>query len=252
MALKAFGGGVLFGASLGEGSPSILALHGWGRDHHDFDRVLEGFDAVALDLPGFGASPAPTAVWGAEEYAAAIMTMMDTFEAPPVLVGHSFGGRVAVALAANFPDAVDSLVLIGVPLLSPPDRPHRRAPLPYRLIRWAHRRSMISEEHIEAARQRFGSADYRAATGIMRDILVKAVNETYERQLGALEVPTRLLWGRSDSAVPYSVAERAFTLLEGSEVPVTLQFLDGVGHHVMAEAPDAVRELLSEQLDRRA
>ena len=54
---------------------------------------------------------------------------------------------------------------------------------------------LVSDDAMEAARQRFGSADYRAAQGIMREVLVRAVNETDEAQLDAVRCPVHLVWG---------------------------------------------------------
>jgi pimeloyl-ACP methyl ester carboxylesterase len=78
-----------------------LALHGWGRDHHDFDAVLAGVDALALDLPGHGVAPEPPAPWSTSEYAQWVLPVLDDLrQGPVVVVGHSFGARVAVQMAA--------------------------------------------------------------------------------------------------------------------------------------------------------
>lgn len=252
MALKSFAEGRLFGSARNSGSLSVLALHGWGRTHRDFDTVLDGFPAIAIDLPGFGASPAPTEVWGADEYADVVRDVCDVFEAPPIVVGHSFGGRVAVTLAARYPESVASLILIGVPLLHPSDRRPAGTPRGYRLARWAHRRGLLAESRMEAARQKYGSADYRSAEGVMRDILVKAVNETYESALDAMSVPVHLLWGANDTAAPVSVAREVERRLSARGAEVSLDVVEDVGHHVMLEAPDVVRECIAARLGERA
>ncbi|MGD2061719.1 MAG: alpha/beta hydrolase, partial [Acidimicrobiia bacterium] len=117
MALRSFLEGALFAEAFGSGTPEVLALHGWGRRGSDFATTLHGLDAIAPDLPGFGASPAPEAVIGADSYADIVAKILDSFDRPPVLVGHSFGGRVAVCLAAKHPRLVGDLVLTGVPLI---------------------------------------------------------------------------------------------------------------------------------------
>ena len=99
--LSAFCDGKVFGERTGSGSPKVLALHGWRKDHADLRQAVEGFDAITLDMPGFGASPEPDSVWGAADYAAAIVPVLDEFDSPPVVFAHSFGGRVAVHLAAD-------------------------------------------------------------------------------------------------------------------------------------------------------
>ena len=244
LALRAFGGGALFGEVYGSGEARALALHGWGRDRHDFDRVLEGMDAVSLDLPGFGASPPPARAMGAAGYAQAVSRALDGFPRPPVVIGHSFGGRVATALAAARPDGVAGLVLTGAPLLAPsPEGPRPRTSPVYRIARWAHRRGLLSGERLEAERRRRGSADYRAARGVMREVLVTAVNESYEEELSGLSCPVRLLWGADDREVPVSVARRAADLCRGR-----LEIVEGVGHNLPRSAPDRLRRVVEEVL----
>lgn len=244
MPLKTYADGTLFGEQYGSGSPRVLALHGWGRDRSDFTVALDGFDAVSLDLPGFGVSPPPPVPAGAAWYAERIRPVLETFPAPPVVVGHSFGGRVAVVAAADHPELVGGLLLIGVPLLHRADRTGARSPLGYRLVKLANRWRLLSDERLEAARSRYGSADYRAAAGVMRSVLVTAVNETYEEELRRLRCPVRLLWGAEDREVPVEIAERAAELAGGAP----LEVLEGVGHHVPVSRPEAVAAALAEML----
>lgn len=239
MALKTFAGGSIFGVSNSSEVPVVLALHGWARSSSDFDAVLEGVPAISLDLPGFGASPCPDDVWGADEYADALVPVLREFPEPPLIVGHSFGGRVAVSLAARYPELVGQLLFIGVPLLRAPDRQPAKASALYRLIRTLHDWGVIGETRMEAARQKYGSADYRAAEGVMRQILVKAVNETYEHHLAEVRCRTHLLWGANDTAAPVSIATTAAKLMPHAEVSMAI--LPEIGHHVMLEAPEKTR-----------
>ncbi|HSM44563.1 MAG TPA: alpha/beta hydrolase [Acidimicrobiia bacterium] len=238
MALRSFLEGALFAEMYGDGDPSILALHGWGRRGSDFAAVLEGLSGIAPDLPGFGASPAPDEAIGAEAYADIVAGMLDFFDRPPVLVGHSFGGRVAVCLAAKHPDRVGAMVLSGVPLIRL--EICRRPPFAYRVVRRLNRIGLISNERLEREKRSRGSDDYRATSGVMRDILVKVVNESYEGQLGRLQSHVHLLWGADDGDVPVSVAETADALIPDS----TLEVLPGVGHMVPLQAPEALRQAI--------
>jgi pimeloyl-ACP methyl ester carboxylesterase len=243
MVLRALAGGTIFGSVTGTATPGVLALHGWARSHKDFDATLapaDGatLDAVALDLPGFGATPAPPEVWGAAEYAAFVAGVLDEMAAPVVVLGHSFGGKVAVALAVQRPEAVRALVLTGVPLVATkaPVQPARA----FALTRRAHRLGLVSDARMEAARQRYGSADYRAAEGVMRQILVKSVGEHYDAELARVTCPVELVWGDPDTASPPAVAERAAELLSSARLTV----LPGVGHMTPLEAPRELRAAL--------
>lgn len=245
MALKSVASGV-FAESHGSWPPRVVALHGWSRRGSDFDAVLAGLDAIALDLPGFGASPAPVEPHGARGYAELLAPVVGSLPEAPVLVGHSFGGRVAVCLATAVP--VRGLVLTGVPLVR---RETGRSPsLGFRMARWANRIGLISDDRMERERRSRGSDDYRAATGVMRDVLVAAINESYEDELSRVRVPVSMIWGANDREVPISVADDARDLLESEGTPVRMTTVDGVGHLVPTQAPAQLRAVIDEMLER--
>jgi pimeloyl-ACP methyl ester carboxylesterase len=258
--LKSFAGGQVFGGAWGEGPATVLALHGWQRTHADFTPVFApkpgeptppdpvAPSAVALDLFGFGATPAPPEPWGSAEYASHLVPL---FEEPGVLadrivlVGHSLGGRVAVHLANLVPDRIERLVLIGAPLLHRQGRRSRPVPA-YRAIRRLHRMGLIDDARMEAARNRYGSRDYRAAQGALRPIFVGLLAESYTDQMAAVTCPVDLVWGEDDTEVPLEVAERAEALFPRS--PRTrLITLPGTGHLVPTEAPAALGALIAGQ-----
>lgn len=107
-----------------------------------------------------------------------------------------------------------------------------------------HRYGLVSDERMEALKRSRGSADYRAATGVMRDILVKVVNESYEEQMKEVNANVALVWGADDLEVPVDVARRATTIFPESSLVV----LDGVGHWVPTQAPDELRAAIEESL----
>ena len=121
-----------------------------------------------------------------------------------VVVGHSLGGGIAVRLAAARPELVRALVLTGAPLLPRPGRPRARRWLPAWPGRCTGRPGR--RERMEKARQRYGSADYRAAQGVMREVLVRLVNERYDDALAALACPVELVWGDDDTEAPLEAA----------------------------------------------
>ncbi len=233
----------MFGQVLGDDVPDVLALHGWGRSHRDFDAVLGGGGAagpplasLALDLPGFGASPPPPTDWGPAEYAEAVAPVLDELRTPVVVLGHSFGGRVAVHLASIRPDQVRGLVITGSPVLPRPGR-RNRPPLSFRAARALHRVGIVSDQRMEAIRQRRGSADYRAAQGVMRQVLVRAVSSDDEDQLRAITCPVVLVWGDDDQDAVLAVAESARSMLAHADLIVC----PGAGHLTPRTVPDVLR-----------
>jgi pimeloyl-ACP methyl ester carboxylesterase len=219
--LTSLADGRLLADKTGSTPPAVVALHGWARSGADFAEIVSGLDAVAPHLPGFGTADAPDTVWGSAEYAELVADAIRPF-APVVIVGHSFGGRVAVRLAAKYPELVTSLVLTGVPLLrlAPQSKPR----LSFRIVRALAKRRILSQSVLEKQRRKNGSADYNAAHGVMRDILVKVVNEDYRDDLAKITAPVRMVWGEHDTSAPTDAGRAAaelvnasFTVVPGSE-----------------------------------
>jgi pimeloyl-ACP methyl ester carboxylesterase len=252
--LRSFAGGDLFGDVWGSGPPRVLALHGWRRTHDDFAGVIGPSsvagvcDSIAVDLPGFGATPPPPEAWGSAEYAALVARMLDTHgpgaaDAPVVVLGHSFGGRVAVHLAASRPDLVRALVLTGAPVAKPQGTA-RKPPLGFRLVRAMSKAHLVPEATLERARNKYGSPDYVAARGVMRQVLVRLLAERYDEQLSALSCGVELVWGDDDTEVPLSVAEAVVSAVPGAALTVC----PGAGHLTPLTAPDSLRQAVERAL----
>jgi len=242
--------GAVFADHLPGGTPRVLALHGWGRDRRDLADVLTGHSVIAVDLPGFGSSPPPPEAWGAEHYASAMAALLEEVAAPDerfVVVGHSRGGCIAACLAAARPDLVGGAVLVAAPVvrLTAPRQPAAW----YRLLRGAVGRGLLPDSMLERARERRGSADYLAARGVMRDVLVRVVSESYESQLQQMECPVGLCWGADDPDVPPAVATRAVELLPDC---VVLEIVAGAGHDVQRDAVAAFRGVVGQVIEAAA
>lgn len=244
--LRALGGGALFGEVWGDAPARILALHGWRRTHRDFDGVLGSSapagpaPAVAVDLPGFGATPPPDEAWGSAEYAGLVASVVEAEPAlapPLVVVGHSLGGRVGLVLAASRPDLVRGLALTGAPV-APRPGPAARPAVAFRLARSLHRMGLVGEAAMERARQRHGSEDYRLAQGVMRQVLVRMVAERYDQWLAALRCPVELVWGDDDSAAPLAVAQTVVSAVPAARLTVC----PGAGHLIPLTAAAALRQ----------
>lgn len=221
------------------GEPSrVLALHGWGRTGDDFAAVVAGTDALAVHLPGFGRTEPPPDVWGSPQYADQLATAL-AGTGPYVVVAHSFGGRVAVRLAAAHPELVSALVLTGVPLVRATPAPRPRLALRVaKRLRAAH---LLPASIVERLRRSGGSADYNAAQGVMRGVLVRVVGEDYTDDLARLagSLPVHLVWGEADDAAPLAGARLAARALG-----VDVEVVPGAGHLLEGDLADAVRSRL--------
>ena len=234
--------GDLLADRVGKEEPRVLALHGWQRAGADFSRILEGTDALAVHLPGFGITPDPPAAWGSVEYADHLADAL-AGSGPFVVVGHSFGGRVAVRLAVRHPELVRSLVITGAPLVraTPPPRPSWT----FRTLKRLHAAHLVPASVMDRVRRSSGSDDYRAAEGVMRGVLVRVVGEDYREDLAAVRAPAHLVWGELDDSAPLAGARLAADLLPGARLDVVA----GAGHLLTGELHDAVRAATLAALD---
>ena len=223
--LSSFASGRLYGTAYGDGPARVVALHGWARTHADFAQLLAPYDAIALDLPGFGATPVPSEAWGSPQYAAVVAEALRELPAPPVVVGHSMGGRIGIHLAAAYPDLLRGLVLTGAPLVrvgAPV-----KAKTGYRMVRWLHQRGVVSDTRMEQARKKHGSSDYANASPALRAIFVKLVAENYDEQIANARGPVALVWGDDDTAAPLAGAKELASRLDGR---ASLTVVPGAGH----------------------
>ena len=201
--------------------------------------------AVAVDLFGFGATPPPPEPWGSAEYAAHLVGLFDepgVLADRVVLVGHSFGGRVAIPLYGLVPDRIERLVLTGVPLLdrsagAPVRPPPSGWPGGFTGWGWWGRDAWSRcARPVRLPRLPGGPGGHPWR---LRAVLGERVHRGHGRR----DCPVDLVWGEDDTEVPVEVAERARPLF-GSTAPTTLTTLPGVGHLTPTEAPRPLRPVI--------
>lgn len=98
----------IFYTEYGKGNKNILLLHGWGQSHSFWTELAKklgkDYHIYALDLPGFGMSQEPTYTWSIKNYAEFTnQFVMKLDMTNPIIIGHSFGGRIAIVYASKFP-----------------------------------------------------------------------------------------------------------------------------------------------------
>jgi pimeloyl-ACP methyl ester carboxylesterase len=228
--------------TVGDG-PVVVLLHGWGGCIASVGPIREAlrgeYTVVSVDLPGFGESETPREAWSTDEYARRVANMLTQAGFPHLLcvVGHSFGGKVAVHMALEGGARIDSLMLVGtpgarLPLSEETKRRIARVKRGKKLASWLPgpiRRS------IEARYAKLGSEDYRNASGTMREILVKSVNEDIRDLLPGISVPTLLVFGANDTATPVEIGRIMESKIKGSGLVV----MEKSGHFPYLDEPAA-------------
>ena len=231
------GGATLVDEVFGDsGSPHLILMHGWGATRDSLRGIGALFPRThcvhLLDLPGFGDAPPPPDDWDTIKYSGLVERYLEErISGAVVLVGHSFGGRLAVRLAAGRLPQIRAVVLMGVPGLPAPrfSRGHvRRAGIRALRRMLGALRAVTGPAPLEWHTRTFGSRDYRAA-GALRPVLVRAVNEDLTESARAIACPVLLLWGSDDLETPLSLAYRYRELMNGR---ATLHVFPHKDHHL--------------------
>ncbi len=219
--------------------PVILMLHGWKDSLGTFDELvplLPGHRIIRLDMPGFGGSDAPPSAWGVGEYSEFVKAFTEKLSiSPEVIVGHSFGGRVAIKGVGSGVLKPKKLVLIAAAGLA------RRNTLKNHILAGFAKagRAVTSIPPLSfwqnaLRRKLYGAlgSDYFAA-GSLKEIFKKVVSEDLSEYAAKIAIPTLLIWGRDDASTPLSQAERIHELIECSQLDVVMN----AGHFVHKEKP---------------
>ncbi len=221
----------------GQGKP-VLALHGWGGSVQSFWPVAErlsGYQVHLIDLPGFGKSDLPPAVWGVADYAQFVLTYLDEMRLDRVaLLGHSFGGRISLILAAEHPERVSKMVLADSAGLrkslslkqqarNAMARLARHALDQVGLDSW---RARLQERY----NRRYASEDFLNA-GPLRGTFLRVIEEDLSSYAERVKAPTVLIWGDQDLDTPLWQGRKLESLIPDAGLII----FQGAGHFAYLE-----------------
>lgn len=187
----------------GEGKDIVL-LHGWGQNIEMIkplgDPLSNKYKITIIDFPGFGESEEPKTAWTIDDYSEMLGEIIKKLNIKkPILMGHSFGGRVAIRYSAN--NKIEKLVLFGSPCI------RKQQPLSLKTKVLKKLKTLPGLDGIgEKMKKYIGSRDYKAASPMMRQILVNTVNEDLSEYAKKIEEPTLLIWGDNDTEEPVEEA----------------------------------------------
>lgn len=217
----------------GEGNDIVL-LHGWGQNIEMMrpigDNFQNRFRITILDFPGFGESEEPKEAWTIEDYELMLEEFLKKVNVKkPIVIGHSFGGRVAIRYSARNP--ISKLVLFGSPCI----RIQEELSLGVKILKKLKTLPGLNDLG-EYMKKFIGSRDYKAASPIMRQTLVNVVNEDLSKFAREIEEPTLLIWGTNDTEAPLNEAKE----LEKIMLDAALITLPGTHYAYLENLPRVV------------
>lgn len=234
---------------------SLLVLHGWGLSAEKFEPLAQGLECLGYrvyvpDFPGFGKSPVPKRPLHLADYARFVHEYIRAKKIHrPVIIGHSFGGRVALKYVSMHQRVVRAIILTGTPGFTPVPR---RKLLFFISIAKAGKLFMslpILRIFQDAVRRWYyyvvGAREFYRAEGVMRETFKNIVAEELVTPMKSVGVPCLLVWGADDRITPTWIARKMHATISGSR----LIEIPGFGHGVPYNNPDVfisnVRQFLS-------
>jgi pimeloyl-ACP methyl ester carboxylesterase len=245
----------------GAGEPVIL-LHGFFFDTYmwnkNIDVLAERYKVYALDLWGFGYSTRETLDYGYPLYTQQLLKFMDALEIPRAsLIGQSMGGGTIINFTVLNQDRVNRIVLVdpaGLPNRLPVMGRISNLPKVGEFIynrnsnfirkmtlgnTFLHNKQLITDEYFENA-TRFHKI--KGTTEVMLYITRKQFFDTLTEEiktLSSMNIPTLIIWGREEKAIPLAIGQEMHRILKGSR----LEILDEAGHCAHDDQSDRFNQL---------
>jgi len=217
----------------------IILLHGWGQNIEMMkplgDALAKDYRITILDFPGFGESREPVDAWTVEDYANLIEEMVEALKIKkPIIMGHSFGGRVAICYSAYH--EIEKLVLFASPCF----KVYNSDNLKVKTLKALKKIPGLSQVG-EYMKKYIGSRDYKAASPTLRKTFVNVVNEDLGKSAKQIEEPTLILWGEEDQEVTYEEEK----MLEDALQDGALITMKGTHYAYLENLPQVIQILAS-------
>lgn len=219
----------------------IIILHGWGLKGSIYKNLInlfkqEGFKVFAPDLPGFGVEVLYSSSMNLDGY----VEFLDGFIkknkiSKPILIGHSFGGRIAIKYTYKNPQKVSKLILTGVPIVRNKSFTKKIAfvfaVVGGKLLSGLP--TQIREVFRKNLYRVIGEWDYYKA-GRLRQVFKNIIGEDLIQYLKEIKTPVLLVWGREDRIVPVSDIYKIKKYLLKAKFII----VPNTGHKLPYENPD--------------
>lgn len=257
-----------------DGQPALVLLHGWGSNTDLFEGIYRFASAkyrvIGPDFPGAGKSEEPAAPMDLDDYVSFVRKFLAKAvpeEREIIFLGHSHGGRVMIRLAAEMAGKTEDVALTkGVNTISGGFRipkmilvdsagivPVKTGEQNRRTARYKRYKAIFTKTGIaklfpgalDALQKRFGSADYAAASPVMRQTMVRVVNADLTDQMPSVRMPVLLIWGDADTATPIADGRRMEELMPEAGLAV----IPGAGHFSFLDNPVLFQRILGSFLE---
>ena len=207
----------------------MIVLHGWGSNKElmkqSFGAKMDQFRHIYIDLPGFGKSTCPMSLTTADVARIVELLMVHLNAKKEIIVGHSFGGKVALLLEPKV-----LVLLSSAGIFVPKSLKVRSKIVLFKLLK---------NLGFSKLRELFVAEDAKKLSEHMYQTFKNVVDEDYSDEFAAYEGKALICWGREDSATPLSSGEKIASLIKDS----TLRVYDGDHYFFMQQSEAIAKEI---------
>ena len=208
----------------GNNKKNILILPGWGNTRTTFTNIInffkDNYTIYIIDYPGFGNSPIPEKELTIYDYTNLVRDFLDEMQIKnPIIIAHSFGGRIATLLTGYYKEKIDKIIMIDAASIKP--RKSIKAFIKQTTYKVLKKLTyLLPKLKQEYYRQKllkfFGSTDYQNLPNNMHKTFKNIVNENLIYYLKNIESETLLLWGKLDKDTPLKDGYKMNNLIKNS------------------------------------
>lgn len=230
----------------GKAKATLIFLHGWGGTKESWGANIaplsDLFDCIALDFPGFGESEASNKPWGVFEYATFLHEFIETLKiTKPVVVGKSFGGRVAIVYGSQWPEAVKKIILVSAAGIETKSfRLKIQIWLTNALKTMAGILPGVDKESLR--KMFYKKVGLKEEGAYKREVKKIVTNQDLRKLLTKILAPTLIVWGDNDKVLPLKHANQLKTGIRNSK----LKIINGGDHWVHEKQSDEFNQIVIE------
>ena len=214
----------LYYEKYGNSNKKLLILPGWGDNRKTFFNIINNlkdkYEIYIIDYPGFGKSTFKNIDMTIYDYAEIINTFMIKNKIiNPIIISHSFGGRISSLLISKYKVKVDKLILIDVAGLK--EKLNIKKILKIKLYKLLKKIISIipstnKKQRLEKIRNKFSSNDYNTLPYHMYQTFKNIINEDLTKYYKNIVVETLIIWGQKDNITKLKYGKKLLKLIKNS------------------------------------
>lgn len=236
----------------GNGTSNIIILPGWGDTRSTFNTLIETlkkcFTVYIIDYPGFGNSSFPNRDLSIYDYANLIKDFITVNDIEnPIIIGHSFGGRIGIILTGLYKMQIKKMILIDSAGIK--HKKKLKAKFKQTIYKFLKKIGNILPGKLKSIYLNkliniFGSTDFKNLNQNIRTTFIKVINEDLTKYLKDINTSTLLIWGEYDNDTPLDDGKIMNIKIEDSGLVI----IPNAGHFPYLEYPYYVTKIILEFL----